>query len=56
MVREEAIKNKIGHQWDSVHLTLLTKVTESNWIRVEERMELAQKACSLCFHWVKKEK
>jgi isoleucyl-tRNA synthetase len=56
-VREEAIKNKSGHHWDSVHLTLLTKVTESKLDKeLEERMELAQKACSLVLSLRKKEK
>jgi len=56
-VRGEAIKNKSGHHWDSVHLTHLSKVTESKLDKeLEERMELAQKACSLVLSLRKKEK
>jgi len=56
-IRGEAIKNKSGHHWDSVHLTSLSKVNESKLDKeLEERMELAQKACSLVLSLRKKEK
>ncbi len=56
-VRGEAINNNSGHRWDSVHLTMLSTVNESKLDKeLEERMELAQKACSLVLSLRKKEK
>ena len=56
-VRDTAIQNKSAYHWDSVHLTMLTPVTESKMDKdLEERMELAQKACSLVLSLRKKEK
>ena len=47
----------IGDYENSVHLTFLTKVEESKMDKdLEERMELAQKACSLVLSLRKKEK
>ena len=56
-IREDAIKNKTPLKWDSVHLTMLTSVDESRMDKdLEERMELAQKVCSLVLSLRKKEK
>jgi isoleucyl-tRNA synthetase len=56
-IRGEAVKNNSGHRWDSVHLTSLSAVTQSKLDKeLEERMELAQKACSLVLSLRKKEK
>ena len=56
-IREDAIKNKTPLKWDSVHLTMLTKVDERRMDKdLEERMELAQKVCSLVLSLRKKEK
>jgi len=55
--REASVKNKSAYGYDSVHLTYLVKVTESKMDKdLEERMELAQKACSLVLSLRKKEK
>ena len=56
-IREAAIKNNTPLRWESVHLTQLTKAEESRIDKdLEERMELAQLACSLVLSLRKKEK
>jgi isoleucyl-tRNA synthetase len=56
-IREEAVKNKTPLKWESVHLSLLTKADERLIDKdLEERMELAQKICSLILSLRKKEK
>lgn len=56
-VREEAVKNNTPLKWESVHLTLLSKADASAIDRdLEERMELAQRTCSLVLSLRKKEK
>lgn len=56
-IREKAIANNTPLKWESVHLSLLTKAEEHNIDKdLEERMELAQKACSLVLSLRKKEK
>jgi len=56
-IREEAVKNKTPLKWESVHLSLLTKADERLTDKdLEERMELAQKICSLILSLRKKEK
>ncbi|MBP6732306.1 MAG: isoleucine--tRNA ligase, partial [Chitinophagales bacterium] len=56
-IREAAVKNNTPLKWESVHLTLLTKADEKLIDKdLEERMELAQKACSLILSLRKKEK
>lgn len=56
-IREAAIKNNTAYRWESVHLTLLTKADENRIDKdLEERMELAQLACSLVLSLRKKEK
>jgi len=56
-IREEAVKNKTPLKWESVHLSLLTKANEKLIDKdLEERMELAQKICSLILSLRKKEK
>lgn len=56
-IRQAAIKNNTPLKWESVHLTLLTKADEKLIDKdLEERMELAQKACSLILSLRKKEK
>ncbi len=56
-VREAATKNNTPLKWESVHLSLLTKAEENLIDKdLEERMELAQKACSLILSLRKKEK
>lgn len=56
-VRTEARKNSTPLRWDSVHLTTLTKAEENVIDRdLEERMELAQRTCSLVLSLRKKEK
>ena len=55
--RADAVKNNAAFAHDSVHLTLLAKADESQVDKdLEERMELAQKACSLVLSLRKKEK
>lgn len=56
-VREKAKLNGTPLQYDSVHLTYLTQANESVIDKdLEERMELAQKTCSLVLSLRKKEK
>ncbi|MBS1613980.1 MAG: isoleucine--tRNA ligase [Bacteroidetes bacterium] len=57
VVRDKAKANNTPLQHDSVHLTYLT-TPDAKYIDqdLEERMELAQKACSLIFSLRKKEK
>lgn len=56
-VREKAKLNSTPLQYDSVHLTYLTQANESVIDKdLEERMELAQKTCSLVLSLRKKEK
>lgn len=56
-IREKAIANNTPLKWESVHLSLLTKAENHNIDKdLEERMELAQKACSLVLSLRKKEK
>src|SRR5690606_5390162 len=56
-IREKAVKNQTPLQYESVHLTYFTKANESLIdIDLEERMELAQNACSLVLSLRKKEK
>ncbi|MBL7777093.1 MAG: isoleucine--tRNA ligase [Chitinophagales bacterium] len=56
-IRVAAVANNTPLQWESVHLTLLTqpdtKIIDTD---LEERMELAQRACSLILSLRKKEK
>ncbi len=56
-IREAAKKNNTPLKWESVHLSLLTKAEENRIDKdLEERMELAQKICSLILSLRKKEK
>jgi len=56
-IREKAVKGNTPLKWESVHLTMLTKADESRMDKdLEERMELAQKVCSLVLSLRKKEK
>lgn len=56
-VRQKAIANKTPLQYESIHLTYLTKAEENVIDKdLEERMALAQKACSLVLSLRKKEK
>lgn len=57
VVRDKAKANNTPLQHDSVHLTYLTTPSANAIDKdLEERMELAQKACSLVFSLRKKEK
>lgn len=56
-IRSAAIKNNTPLKWESVHLSLLTSAEENLIDKdLEERMELAQRACSLILSLRKKEK
>ncbi|HEY0262622.1 MAG TPA: DUF5915 domain-containing protein, partial [Chitinophagales bacterium] len=56
-IREKAVKNQTSLKHESVHLSLLTKAEEHRIDKdLEERMELAQSACSLVLSLRKKEK
>ncbi|HLP20527.1 MAG TPA: isoleucine--tRNA ligase [Chitinophagales bacterium] len=56
-IREAAVKNNTPLKWESVHISYLTVADEKLIDKdLEERMELAQKACSLILSLRKKEK
>lgn len=56
-IRSAAVKNNTPLKWDSVHLSYLTTANEGLIDKdLEERMELAQRACSLVLSLRKKEK
>ncbi len=56
-IRAKGANGKTAYSYESVHLTYLATVTESKMDKdLEERMELAQKACSLVLSLRKKEK
>ncbi len=56
-IRGAAVKNNTPLKWESVHLSYLTTANEGLIDKdLEERMELAQRACSLVLSLRKKEK
>ncbi len=56
-IRAAAVKNNTPLKWESVHLSYLTTANEGLIDKdLEERMELAQRACSLVLSLRKKEK
>jgi isoleucyl-tRNA synthetase len=56
-IRSAAVKNNTPLKWESVHLSYLTTANEGLIDKdLEERMELAQRACSLVLSLRKKEK